>query len=139
MTLEELMKIPEQDKKVDTTTTTTAAAAITPEPVKKTEVVEFAGERIEREVKVISPQPGKPMAKAPKGLEGLLSGLGGKPKKLSTLEKSQMDWDKFKSSGEVDKGDIENQKKNGFLEKQAFLQRTDDNQLNTLKSLQKKK
>lgn len=35
--------------------------------------------------------------KRPSGMGGILSRLGGKKPKMSTLEKSKMDWDAFKS------------------------------------------
>lgn len=36
-------------------------------------------------------------AKRPAGMSGILSHIGGKKSKMSTLEKSKMDWDAFKS------------------------------------------
>lgn len=36
-------------------------------------------------------------ARRPAGLTGILSRIGGKKQKMSTLEKSKMDWDAFKS------------------------------------------
>ena len=36
-------------------------------------------------------------AKRPAGMSSLLSRFGGKKQKMSTLEKSKMDWDAFKS------------------------------------------
>ncbi|EGG19469.1 hypothetical protein DFA_00046 [Cavenderia fasciculata] len=125
------------NKVADTTTSSTT----------KIEVVEFAGEKIERVVNItpVSPKksfaPARPFSAQKKGaLDGILSGLSGnnKPKKLSTLEKSQLDWEKFKDTNVMEKNDLEKQSKNGYLEKQAFLQRTDENLYNTVKSLQKK-
>lgn len=60
------------------------------------------------------------------GLSRFTSQLSGKKAKLSTLEKSKLDWDRFKS----DEGIAEdlksfNQGKKGFLERQAFLERAD--------------
>lgn len=36
-------------------------------------------------------------AKRPAGMSNILSRIGGKKQKMSTLEKSKMDWDAFKS------------------------------------------
>lgn len=60
------------------------------------------------------------------GLSSFTSQLSNKKAKLSTLEKSKLDWDQFKS----DEGIAEdlksfNQGKKGFLERQAFLERAD--------------
>lgn len=61
------------------------------------------------------------------GLSGLASKLSGNKKpKLSTLEKSKLDWDTFKQ----DEGIAEdlktfNQGKMGYLERKAFLERAD--------------
>lgn len=71
------------------------------------------------------------------GLSGLASQLGsGKKPKLSTLEKSKLDWDRFKN----DEGIAEdlktfNQGKQGFLERQAFLERADVKQFEIERSL----
>lgn len=69
------------------------------------------------------------------GLSGLTSQLSGKKPKLSTLEKSKLDWDRFKN----DEGIAEdlksfNQGKQGFLERQAFLERADVKQFEIEKS-----
>jgi len=70
------------------------------------------------------------------GLNGLLSKLN-KPQKINTLEKSKLDWEKFKDEDDLMKHDVEKQKKNGYLERQAFLQRTDNNILENIKKKQK--
>ncbi len=57
------------------------------------------------------------------GLTGL---LGAKKQKLSTLEKSKLDWDSFKKEeGIEEEVRTFNQGKNGFLERRDFLERTD--------------
>ncbi|KAL8277130.1 hypothetical protein RQP46_010458 [Phenoliferia psychrophenolica] len=70
----------------------------------------------------------KPKAAPPKraksgGLSSLAASLS-KPAKLNTLEKSKLDWNKF-----VDKEDLSDDltkaRKDGYLEKQDFLSRTD--------------
>lgn len=70
------------------------------------------------------------------GLSSFTSQLTNKKSKLSTLEKSKLDWDRFKS----DEGIAEdlksfNQGKKGFLERQAFLERADVKQFEIEKSL----
>ncbi|CAG8726971.1 1241_t:CDS:2 [Cetraspora pellucida] len=66
----------------------------------------------------------------------LAASLNKKPKKLNTLEKSKIDWKKY-----VDKEGIADElkyhNKNGFIEKQEFLQRTyeaQDSEIKTLRS-----
>lgn len=60
---------------------------------------------------------------------GLSSVLGqiGKKAKLSTLEKSKLDWDVFKEQEGIQE-ELQNFNKDGYLEKQAFLKRTDERQ-----------
>lgn len=70
------------------------------------------------------------------GISSLASRLDSKKPKLSTLEKSKLDWDRFKN----DEGIAEdlksfNQGKQGFLERRAFLERTDLKQFEIEKSL----
>ncbi|EFA78020.1 hypothetical protein PPL_08665 [Heterostelium album PN500] len=131
-TLEEMMnEIPD----------TTPKSAETTELVKEktVEVFEFAGQKVVKEREVVVPKPAAGIAKKKPGLDSVLSNLGGKPKKLTTLQKSQLDWDSYKDSNILEKNDMERQAKNGYLEKQAFLQRTDQNLANTIKNLSKKK
>ncbi len=68
----------------------------------------------------------RPPALKSGGLSSFTSQLSSKKAKLSTLEKSKLDWDRFKT----DEGIAEdlksfNQGKKGFLERQAFLERAD--------------
>ncbi|KAN0052995.1 hypothetical protein ACTA71_012476 [Dictyostelium dimigraforme] len=112
-------------------TITTAATSITAKinkPNLETEIVEFAGERIE--VKKTSPPPPKPTTSKSKkgGLNNLLSNLS-KPKKINTLEKSKLDWDKFKDQDETEKHIIEQQKKDGYLERKNFLDKVNNGTL----------
>jgi len=69
---------------------------------------------------------------------GLSSVLGkiGKKQKISVLEKSKIDWDGFKEKeGISDELKIHNRGKEGYLERQAFLQRTDYRQFEHERSL----
>ncbi|KAI9556015.1 hypothetical protein GHT06_018578 [Daphnia sinensis] len=106
-------------------------------------IYEFAGEKIEipeNVQKIASPSSqlikGKRPALRTGGLSSLTSQLSNKKSKLSTLEKSKLDWDQFKN----DEGIAEdlksfNQGKKGFLERQAFLERADVKQFEIEKSL----
>ncbi|KAF6203360.1 hypothetical protein GE061_003778 [Apolygus lucorum] len=117
-----------------------------PAKVKITELFEFAGEKVEVEREVVassvsSPIPGSGHAvkKASSGISGILGQLG-KKGKLSTLEKSKLDWDKFKKQEGIDEeiGSF-NKGKNGFLEKQDFLQRADLRQFEIEKEMRNKR
>ncbi|CAH1269345.1 CFDP1 [Branchiostoma lanceolatum] len=59
------------------------------------------------------------------GLGSVLSKIGKKPK-MSTLVKSKIDWDSYKKDEKIEEDlAIHNRGKEGYLERQAFLQRTD--------------
>lgn len=69
---------------------------------------------------------------------GLGSVLGqiGKKSKISTLEKSKLDWNSFKRREGIDEQiQTHNKGKDGYLERQDFLQRTDVRQFQIEKSL----
>lgn len=62
------------------------------------------------------------------GLGGISSVLGqiGKKGKISTLEKSKLDWDNFKKQENIEEElNTHNKGKDGYLERQDFLQRAD--------------
>lgn len=72
------------------------------------------------------------------GLGGISSVLNqiGKKAKISTLEKSKLDWDNFKREEKLDEEiTTHNKGKSGFLERQDFLQRTDVRQFEIEKNL----
>ncbi|XP_078687963.1 craniofacial development protein 1-like [Branchiostoma floridae x Branchiostoma belcheri] len=59
------------------------------------------------------------------GLGSVLSKISKKPK-MSTLVKSKLDWDTYKKEEQIEEDlAIHNRGKEGYLERQAFLQRTD--------------
>lgn len=106
-----------------------------------TQIFEYAGEEVKvtKEVPVDSPavrlsQPNAggpsrggvtPRGRGRGGLSAVLSQLG-KKSKISTLEKSKLDWERFKNEEGIEE-EIQtfNRGKDGYLEKQDFLQRTD--------------
>ncbi|KAF4528291.1 hypothetical protein B566_EDAN016642 [Ephemera danica] len=64
-------------------------------------------------------------SRAGSGLASMLGQLG-KKNKLSTLEKSKLDWEGYKEqNGLTEEIQTHNKGKHGYLEKQDFLQRTD--------------
>ncbi|KAI4493298.1 hypothetical protein M0802_009466 [Mischocyttarus mexicanus] len=72
------------------------------------------------------------------GLGGISSVLGqiGKKAKISTLEKSKLDWDNYKKEENLEEEIVtHNRGKDGYLEKQDFLQRADLRQFEIEKKL----
>lgn len=128
--------------KSDPSSRTSLSNNKTQEKIKVTKVFQFAGEevKVEKEVPVDSAEarlaqkasssevqkPGK--GRAPKSLGGIgsvLSQLGKKPK-ISTLEKSKLDWDRYKKEENIEEElATYNKGKDGYLERQDFLQRAD--------------
>ncbi|XP_037539151.1 craniofacial development protein 1 [Nematolebias whitei] len=130
-----------------------------PATVTITKVFDFAGEevRVNKEVSADSreaksylksqsakqdahghteeaPSPNQPSlpgssAKRPAGMSSLLGRICGKKQKMSTLEKSKMDWDAFKSEeGITEELAIHNRGKEGYVERKNFLERVDHRQ-----------
>lgn len=82
-----------------------------------------------------APLPG-PSAKRPAGMMGILNRIGGKKQKMSTLEKSKMDWDAFKSEeGISDELAIHNRGREGYVERKKFLDRVDHRQFELEKAV----
>ncbi|XP_029290459.1 craniofacial development protein 1 [Cottoperca gobio] len=82
-------------------------------------------------------QPG-PSAKRPVGMSSLMNRMGGKKQKMSTLEKSKMDWDAFKSEeGITEELAIHNRGREGYVERKNFLQRVDHRQFEMEKAVRK--
>ncbi|XP_018534090.1 craniofacial development protein 1 isoform X1 [Lates calcarifer] len=93
----------------------------------------------EDEVRRSSPSP-PPLpcssAKRPSGMSSILSRIGGKKQKMSTLEKSKMDWDAFKSEeGITEELAIHNRGKEGYVERKNFLERVDHRQFELEKAV----
>lgn len=114
------------------------------EKVKVTQIFQFAGEdvKIEREVsknskdfKVLNVPSGSSAPKAMGGLGSVLNQIG-KKSKISTLEKSKLDWDQFKKEEKIeDELSAYSKSKDGYLERQDFLQRADVRRFEIEKSI----
>ncbi|XP_078067057.1 craniofacial development protein 1 isoform X2 [Mustelus asterias] len=67
--------------------------------------------------------------KRPSAIGNILGKMGGKKQKMSTLEKSKIDWEAFKEKeGISDELAIYNRGKEGYIERKAFLDRVDHRQ-----------
>ncbi|NXI59686.1 CFDP1 protein, partial [Chloroceryle aenea] len=67
--------------------------------------------------------------KRPSGMSSLLGKISAKKQKMSTLEKSKLDWENFKEEeGIVEELAIHNRGKDGYIERKAFLERVDHRQ-----------
>ncbi|XP_018582134.1 craniofacial development protein 1 [Scleropages formosus] len=67
-----------------------------------------------------------PSVKRPSGIGSVLGRIGGKKQKMSTLEKSRLDWDAFKEEeGIGEELATHNRGKDGYLERKSFLERVD--------------
>ncbi|XP_077104943.1 craniofacial development protein 1 [Siphateles boraxobius] len=74
--------------------------------------------------------------KRPAGMGSILNRIGTKKQKMSTLEKSKMDWDAFKTEeGIADELAIHNRGKEGYVERKNFLERVDLRQFELEKSV----
>lgn len=123
--------------------------------VKITKVFDFAGEevRVTKEVDATSkeaksflkqtekekpqalvtsaatPPPAGSGIKRTSGMSSLLGKIGAKKQKMSTLEKSKLDWESFKEEeGIGEELAIHNRGKEGYIERKAFLERVDHRQ-----------
>lgn len=77
--------------------------------------------------------------KRPAGLSSVLGQIG-KKAKLSTLEKTKLDWNSFKKAEGIDEQlTTHNKGKEGYLERQDFFQRTDLRQFEIEKQLRQTK
>ncbi|KAM5138874.1 craniofacial development protein 1 [Mantella aurantiaca] len=64
--------------------------------------------------------------KRPGGMSSILGQMGSKKLKMSTLEKSKLDWETFKEKeGIGEELAIHNRGKDGYIERKAFLERVD--------------
>ncbi|XP_037500334.1 craniofacial development protein 1 isoform X1 [Rhipicephalus sanguineus] len=135
---------------------TTSPQEVPEKKVKITQMLEFAGEtiKVDKEVAADSKEarlfaqkeeteqtksPVLPGKRKPIGVGNVLNQLFNKKQKISTLEKSKLDWDNYKKTeGLVEDLQSHNRGKDGYLEKQAFLQRADVRQFEIEKNLRAK-
>ncbi|KAF5303994.1 hypothetical protein FQA39_LY01779 [Lamprigera yunnana] len=112
--------------------------------IKVTEVFKFAGEEVKVEKEVtktdvnskVSHVPSSSNRAKPKGGLGSILNQLGKKTKINTLEKSKLDWDQFKKEEQIeDELSAYGKSKDGYLEKQDFLQRADLRQFEIEKGL----
>ena len=87
-----------------------------------THTFDFAGETVTVTQEVAVDELRKRKNKST-GLEGVVSGLT-KKKKLSAIAKSHLDWESYKSEHGL-QAELEQHAKDGYLEKEAFLERAD--------------
>lgn len=130
------------------------AVPVPEKPATVTKIFEFAGEAVEVTEEITKTQadkrtgklalttsngnagPAKPLGGRPAGggLGAVLSQIG-KKNKLSTLEKTKLDWNSFKrNQGIEEELQTHNKGKDGYLERQDFLQRADVRQFEIEKS-----
>ncbi|XP_065828786.1 craniofacial development protein 1-like isoform X2 [Oscarella lobularis] len=103
-------------------------------PIESTKTYDFAGEKVI--VEDAKPSPSKGGRQSGSGLANLVKGLG-KTTKISTLEKSKLDWKSFTTQeGLAEELKLHN--KDGYLERQAFLERTDHRQYEREKEIRLK-
>ncbi|XP_026783606.3 craniofacial development protein 1 isoform X1 [Pangasianodon hypophthalmus] len=77
-----------------------------------------------------------PSVKRPAGMGSVLSRIGAKKPKMSTLEKSKLDWDSFKAEeGITEELAIHNRGKEGYVERKNFLERVDQRQFELEKNV----
>lgn len=76
-----------------------------------------------------TPLPAGSGIKRTSGMSSLLGKIGAKKQKMSTLEKSKLDWESFKEEeGIGEELAIHNRGKEGYIERKAFLDRVDHRQ-----------
>lgn len=116
-----------------------------PKKITVTEVVDFAGEEVtvQKLLNTADVKTGglrattgyKRTMPAGSGINSVLNQIG-KKKKISVLEKSQHDWNSFKrTEGIAEDLKTHNKGRDGYLDRQDFLERTDLRQFEIEKSL----
>lgn len=110
------------------------------EPIIVKEIFEYAGEEVVVEKLLEQPtqsaSSSKPAVPSKAGGLGSILGALNKKNKISTLEKTKLDWDRFKNQeGIAEDLNTFNRGKDGYLERQDFLQRTDVRQFEREKAM----
>ena len=117
--------------------------------MKITKVFDFAGETVEvtkevekdsKEAKQFQKSQEKQQAqKRPGGLNSIMGTISGKAPKMGTLDKSKLDWNKFvNEEGIKEELVTHNRGKDGYVEKQQFLERADVRRFEIEKSAREK-
>ncbi|XP_062607201.1 craniofacial development protein 1-like [Saccostrea cucullata] len=100
----------------------------------KKEMKKLTQEKKEPEQKPATPGP-TVLGKKPGGLGSVLNKIG-KKDKISTLEKSKLDWDSFKQEkGISEELQTHNRGKDGYIERMQFLNRADQRQFEIEKNI----
>ncbi|KAK3086299.1 hypothetical protein FSP39_016502 [Pinctada imbricata] len=129
--------------KPTTTTTPSTAPSGAPNKVTITKEFDFAGEvvKVTKDIDVSSKEGQKELKRLEKseekssGAKKPVGGLGSvlnkinRKEKMSTLDKSKLDWETFKTKeGISEELQIHNRGKQGYIERMQFLNRTDQRQ-----------
>ena len=102
-----------------------AAKKILSAPESTAKIVNFAGKKMTVEMSASSEVP---TAKKKSAIDGILDVLKD-PKKISTVEKSSYDWDKFKEEKGLGE-DFEKKAQHGYVSREEFINRVDWRQFN---------
>ncbi|XP_033013325.1 craniofacial development protein 1 [Lacerta agilis] len=128
---QEVVKEPEKSKVAITKVFDFAGeeVRVTKEVDATSEEAQFFLKQQEQKTVVPASSPTVSGVKRPSGMNSLLGKIGTKKQKLSTLEKSKLDWETFKEEeGIGEELAIHNRGKDGYLERKAFLERVDHRQ-----------
>merc|ERR1712037_1034552 len=106
--------------------------------MKITKVFDFAGESVEV-TKEVEKEAKVSVQKRPGGLGSIMGVISGKAPKMGCLDKSKMDWNKFVEDEGI-KEDLQshNRGKDGYVEKQMFLERSDHRRFEIEKAAREK-
>jgi len=101
---------------------TTTKEIPNPKPIPTNKIFDFAGEKVSVPIAVKRPAPSSATTS-----NSILDRLGiGKKQKLSTLEKSRLDWSAHKQSESLTEDlDSHRRGKESYVEKKAFLERSE--------------
>jgi len=129
-----------------TVSTSVRPSTVTGRAYTVTEKLDFAGEEvvITKKVEVGSQEDEKRLKMQQNqlkrgtgtNLDALVASVTGKKKTCTTLDKSTSDWAQFKQKEGIE-DELEHYKKDGYLEKVAFLDRTDTRQAEAYRSLKR--
>ncbi|CAG8484771.1 2783_t:CDS:2 [Acaulospora morrowiae] len=128
----------ESQTKTNNTTGNNSISEVSVSPVEETESAKPSASSTKKTrspIAVAMAERGK-FGRPKSNLSQLAASLNKKPVKINTLEKSKMDWKKYvEKEGIVH--ELKYHNKNGFVEKQEFLQRTYEARDSEIKALRK--